>query len=419
MAGNESFNDSRNGSDEQWPSRSEIMSSPYWYMSMLVEIFVILANAWVAIAFVTYIIKKKVFAKKRSRKDVNGGMVMVFAIAAIVLPFIRYTGTVFLLVVGLFPEKKWGCEVAYDVGVFGFAFSLCPTYAYLWARQRAFYGHPSLGNMFGRFVNVFSKISMLLILLSAAVSVGLGIHPKEYEPGPGGCFLIGSQEQDDYRTYVYTVLMISSQISLLGLFLHPLVVHTRHQRSFEKSIEDKAEVTRALSSTDGFTSFADGEESVGYSEQQLSPNGVEIKKPSYNRSASVPEKSRSRSYSESDRKRYISEPPLGDRKIELTTSFDYLSKAKTVVKKFRKGVRSSSKNRQLFVLIRRVLYLAIISIFSDLTVMALNQFAVPDDIPQTYSFVMYDVSILINIFTVVLSFVKWRKMLVSPCVNPK
>lgn len=391
------MNNSRNNSQDVWPDKFQTVSSPYWYVSVLIEILVILINVWISISFVHYyVFAKKVFKKKWSRKDVNNKMVMIFAIAAIILPFVRYAGTIFILVIGLYPEIQWGCEVANDIGVFGFALALCPTYAYLWARQRAFYGHPSLRSIVGKCVNMFSKISLLLIILLATISVALGIYPKEYEPGPGGCFLIGGEEQDEYRSYIYAIIMIGSQISLFVLLLRPLLVHAHQQRSFEKSIKPKLKVNS---------------ETVHYSEEKfdqiLSPHQRSVNK-------SIA-KSRSLNHSDTDRKRCLTELSLSDERID--TSFDHLSRAKTVVTRITSGLRRANKTKKLFRLIRRVLILALISILSDLTVMIINQFVIPDDIPQTYSFVLYDVNILINTSTVVLSFAKWREMLSSPCAG--
>lgn len=405
MNGNESrANNSWNISQEPWPSKFEIVSSPYWYMSMLVEIFVVLTNIWIATSFVHYyVFTKRVFQKKRSRRDVNNKMVMIFAIAAILCPFLRYIGTISLLVIGLYPEEEWGCEVAYDVAVFGFAFALCPTYAYLWVRQRAFYGHPSLRNIVGKCVSVFSKISMFLILAFAAVGVGLGIYPKEYEPGPGGCFLIGNEEQGEYRTYIYTVTMVGSQITLFALLLRPLLVHARQQRSFEKSVGRKVTANSVM----------DPEDTARYSDTRLDQNGSEPVKQSPKHVRSVNESKISVTLNRGDRKRRLTEPSMSDERID--TSFDHLSRARTVVTRLTSGLRRANKTKSLFRLIRRVLILALISIFSDLTIMIINQFVIPDDIPQTYSFVLYDFNILINTSTVVLSFAKWRKMLLSPC----
>lgn len=414
----------------EWPSVADIISTPHWYLSTAISVIVILANLWIAFSFIHHAVTNKIIKKSTTRHDVNGGMVVVSAMVAIVSPFIRYFGTLFFLIVSLYPDCTGGCEVANDVSVVGFVLAIFPSYGFLWARQRAFYGHPSLGPMFGTCVSVFSNISLVLILLSAFVSLGLAVVPKEYEHGPGGCFLIGSEEQDEYRTYVYAVVMITSQLVLLGLFLHPIRIHTLSKKDYgnNRDVKSKAEQLSPSECPSGSwngLNTSGGEESetnnsICGSNKHIEPNAKQSRALSMPAIAQIKRKkdktdekrTRSEANSRDKRKRTVIHAEKNGFKI------DYFSKASKVVCKFKNGVRSSTmKNKKVFRLIKRVLYLALISICSDLTVMIVTAFVVPDDIPQTYSFVMYDVSILINVIIVVVSFESWRKRMSSPCMT--
>nr|XP_039264501.1 uncharacterized protein LOC120340329 [Styela clava] len=432
-----------------------IASEGHWIISLILSFVVILANLWIAIAFIHHVITSNVLRKKKSRRDVNGGLVMILAIASVTVPFFRYAGTLFLLFVSLYPEYRSGCELANDLCVAGFGLAVLPTYGFLWARQRAFYGHPSLGHMFGTCVGVFSKVSLVLIILSAVVSLTIGIYPVEYEPRPeGGCELIGGSEEDEYRTYVYAIVMISSQLVLLGLFLHPIRIHAQSQKGIESSgYSTKSEMSER--SSEGFSDTSDPSAtitnkngSITTTEEKLPlstisnyDDVVQNGHPKQNRSASLPSNNNIKLPAEnhtqgstdllkipendiSDVKRSrsatvkieLKNPNLGTPITTRRKQAKSPSIVPNAVARLKNRVRRSTvRTKKVYRLIRRILYLALISISSDLTVMIINAFVVPDDIPQTYAFVMYDCNLLINVITVVLSFENWRKMMLSPC----
>lgn len=404
MTRNSSNNDSWiDEVEESWPTAKEIVSSPHWYMSLSIEILVILINGWISVSFMHHVLAKNLLLKKYREKDhLIDGTVVAFTLAALFLPFFRYLTAILVLVVGLYPGEKTGCEVANDVSVVGFAFAVFPTYAYLWARQRVFYRRPPLKNMTGACSQLLSKYILLLILLSACVSVGLGIYPTEYEHGPGGCILIGNEEQDDYRTYIYAVLMIASQACVLGLLLHPMFLHSRHQRSLQNRKQDETETETSASAP-----RTRGDDECSSNQYKVTNQWRCQYSITLNETPS----------------RRTDEAIISNSLLPLDGGKDVGDTIDTSGDTTRHNAEPNSKDcssnddRELFDAIQRVFFLYLIPIITDLSATLINQFCIPDDVPQTYSFVLFDINVLIHVLTVVFSFKEWREIVFFPCVS--
>lgn len=301
----------------------EVTTQISWIVSLSLTSVIISVNSWIIIAFLLY--KSKLFIKK-SGKDVNGGWVFKTSLVAVCLPMFRYFTSLAVLFVSLDAQNHTWCEVTRDLGVCAVFVCFVSVAIFLWTKQRAFYGHPSLGPIFGKWVERLSRASLVLTILGGVVALSLALFPTEYKSGPTGCVLREGNGQYEFRKYVYGAVLVLSQVLLIGLFIYPVHIHYKKQKR------------------------------PGIARESIS------------------------------------------------------TRQKNVVSQ----KQSSKRDNQVYALIKRTLILACIYVTSGLLLTVVLTRVLPQDAPQYLFTLVYDVVVLTNVISIVVSFEHWKAMLAHP-----
>ena len=102
-------------------------------------------------------------------------------------------------------------------------------YLYLWLRQRVIYVHPSLKVLNNKYLSIFSfAILILWILFWISLAVIYFIKVQYRLNGKSGCILENNSVQSHLEiAFTWTMASILMQISLLSLFIYPILKQAR------------------------------------------------------------------------------------------------------------------------------------------------------------------------------------------------
>lgn len=422
----------------------------------VVEILIIVFSIYLLVAFIIHGKRCRMLVSK-SKKDMHRGLVYKFALVTILIPFLRYGSTLSYILSGRFCYGAL-CELSADVGYVMLMCSITTTYSFLWIRQRVFYGHPSLCDRYGRCLVYFSKFVLIPIVLEAIAAVAVAVSPVEYTAMDWQCTPI--VHQSDPLALVYAALMVLTQTLLLGLFLHPVVSHMKIQRRVSHNggaAASEPTYSRDDSYTDSscskYTAHDPGRPSADlelssteYQAYSSSENHEESTKHEENSEVSeadtMSQGTDEAQKSEATRKPRSKSAPDLYRTAVTNTQKMVLARSTTFEKKSNLSVASSKRTRgrvmttlrnkrdalkqtvrntrstvrsrgRVMMLIKRTVYLCVICILSDFSASIINTVGW-DVIAQGMQFVIYDISLLINVITVIASFENFRKMLIRP-----
>nr|XP_039270629.1 uncharacterized protein LOC120345298 [Styela clava] len=362
-----------------------------------------LANLWVVVAFFLYA-KSSNIMKKKSKTDLDGGLIFKAALAAVTLPLLRFAATTMIFFIGFDPENHKACAAGIYISNIFFVVPILALYVFLYIRQRSFYNHPSLGNLFDRSVATFSKISLAFIVIPTVVSLVIEMSINQYKSGPHGCSFRSDQSDINFRFFIYGGVLAFGQAISLGLFIYPLYLHSKSQNKTDERT-NKVDI-----------SSHDHAES---SSADLDSNAAHKVKEMYNSMGELTGTAASSTCSdgdfkwkhlETDNMENFALPPLDDKRISTDEKQVVTSDALEVDKHSRIQV-NRRRESTVYRLIRRTLYLASISILSDMTVMIVSGLLVPKNTPYYVIGILHDLDTTVNIITIVGSFRAWRKIL--------
>nr|XP_039271681.1 uncharacterized protein LOC120346096 [Styela clava] len=317
------------------------------------------ATLWILLCLVMYGVRTKKWAKKSKRSDMNGGMVYTASVIAVAATIPRYIADqIIFSAVYIDGALRW-CEFFMDTGNATYFMALYPIYLFLWFRQKALYGHPAMKRLAGKCVSVFGWVTLVGLSL-AAIGVGLMfVVPSDYTGSPNGCVVDLLKSNSSYSTdvpyrlsyYVLVVLLIVAQLSLLSLFIYPMVRSNAIQNS--RRLSQSSTKPYAIDNLDDI-------------------DGLPGKKIS-----------RFRSYMSTirDASRKISTSSLG-------------KKPNTVQKTIRRSVACAS-----------------ISMVSDVLAMAVVSFVIPQTVPRSLTNTVYDISTLVSVLSILATFSNYRDIL--------
>jgi len=177
----------------------------------------ILATVYVVVAMATYM-------HKRRKKCVQSGLCLGAGTSIVLrccaeLVYIFYGST-----------SNIACSTSLKVHICLYAMPIICIYMFLWNRQRFLYRKPSLRSLNNKITRTMSRFVMSFMVVSVSVTIGLFMKTRHYESKNGNCHV----NTEIPETSPWIVLVTSSvvfQITLLGLFVHPLLRGWRERRS--------------------------------------------------------------------------------------------------------------------------------------------------------------------------------------------
>lgn len=201
-----------------------------WILSQVTTVIFLLFCLWAIVALCNYGIRKNKW--NRAEKNRQQLILMTLAVFAPSVTIIRVLLTQTVIIVGLVSNKNesgdFACEIAMDLSVGFFFMSTIPTYLFLWKRQRILYSNPSLKRLNTTFVNILSYVAICMLLIGGLGSCVLFIVPTGYQMSDFGCVKSQLESTNPIPFYVGAAAMITSQLMIFGLFVHPLRLHKKN-----------------------------------------------------------------------------------------------------------------------------------------------------------------------------------------------
>ena len=142
------------------------------------------------------------------------------------------------IIVGLLKTGDFACEIAKDLSVGCFFASVLPAYFFLWKRQRIMYAQPSLKRLNTRTVNVLSYLAIGLLSVGGFGTCVLFILPFDSRISAIGCVDRESESNNELPYLLAAVVMISSQLIIFALFVHPLRLHKKNSVVVNRASSD-------------------------------------------------------------------------------------------------------------------------------------------------------------------------------------
>ena len=365
-----------------------------WVATLAINLSLICASIWLAISIGAYGFKSRKFGRQR-KADFSGGFILklLFLSALSVMP--RLVLTLLVAVVGfeIGSAGDYTCEVAEDVSIGAYYFALAPIYLFLWFRQRSLYLQPSIEQLYTVAIKCINWGCLIFLTISGIGIVIIFVLPLAYQASPRGCILREEEEENVLAFYVLIVLQIFGQLILLSLFIHPLHVHRNVQVSDPVAAINKKEKLSSTVPSDRDLSVQTKKES----EDKLSAN-IHY---SNNSSSFLP-------------KRYS----FAVRFLEAITNFrqnHFRHQPESQDKKQKKYSHNTGK--RIMQVMKRSVVSALVCILSDLFAFGLVGFVLPKEAPKSFTNTVFDISLIVNIFSLIFSFDTYKKIFKSSCAS--
>jgi len=315
---------------------------------------------------------------RRSSSDFNGGIVFIFAVLSPLLLAARLLGTIILVTLPPYePGHEQVCGIIFDVNIVFYVSALVPVYVLLWLRQRVLYKHPLMKEIYSKPLSTMSWMCLILLIIGAIALIILYSAPDNITSGYRGCVAKTAGGTSVVPNIMTIVVIVSGQSMLLALFVIPLrrqllpqaeLSPSRKRRMSERLMEGFRRVT--------FRSNW-GAEIQSYNAQlRTSANHPELLRANTTSQAAVPPQANSTGRSKRDKQK--------------------------------KNATAMRVKRLLF----RSTRFAVVCITSDLAA-NLVVLAIGSKYPKNIPFVVYDISLFVNVLCIILSFDHWKFMIFS------
>ena len=199
-------------------------SRPDWIIPMTVTALLMVATLYVTISLVHYGTKTRKWSSFQTNdvEKLNAGMVYSLVLVCSVSCLFRFAVNIVHMNVGFEKGEDQLCEAILDTDFFAHSLVLYCETLFLWFRQRAFYRNAMLSFHTTKFVKVLSVLSIVII---SAGALGYSLYaclPDNFKASNQGCLYEPEDEsKTGYGVYI-SVLLVTAQLMLLYLFIHPL-----------------------------------------------------------------------------------------------------------------------------------------------------------------------------------------------------
>lgn len=299
--------------------------------------------------------------RRPHRSDVNGRLVYTAAVVAVALTIPRFIINQIIFNVTSVEGLTESCELIMDIGNAFYFVGIYSIYFFLWLRQKTIYAHPAMKKLTGKFVAALSWTT-IVVLSAAAIGVALlFIAPLHYSSDSEGCILkqsvVNSSLSGDFSFYgsyyALVTLLVVAQISLLSLFIYPML----RSGTIRK-------------------------------EHQISRQTSEFSLSSF---------------------------PTND--AQFASNENKIAKMAAGLRQFSRSLSSSSNQKvsTLQKTIRRSIVCSVICMISDIIAMGIVSFVLPKTGPRAAPNTVYDIGTFISVFSVLVTFESYPKILTIFC----
>ena len=368
-----------------------------WIAAISINFSLIILSIWLACTVGLYGTKSGKFQKKKN-PDFNGGLILKLLLftAVAVMPRLLATTVVCWIVFYTGEDADHLCEIAMDITTGTYYTASVPAYIFLWMRQRSLYKQPSISRLYTNKIK-FLNWGSLIFISSAIGIVVYFVEPVAYKASPRGCVLRENENQNLIPFYILSGVLVTGQLSLLLLFIYPLYLHRNLQ--FSDSVVAKTTSTIKQSHfviAERDTSFYTDEPSV----DKLSP-AINRLCPE-NLSSSAPSQ------------RFLIGLSSQNNNDKQLNPPSYKAPSSTALKR-RKSKIPASTSKRLKQVMKRSVVSALICCLSDLTALAFVSFVISRKEPRSFTNAIVDISLIVNIISLICSFDTYKKIFKSPC----
>ena len=349
-----------------------------WIIPITINIILLLASAWVLISLIHFGLKTgKWRSTQISTVDMlNKGLVYTSVVACAALCFLRYVFTLVHMNIGFEKGQDDLCDVLSDVTSSLYAFVLLAVAMFLWARQKTFYTSLLLKAYYAKPIRFFGRASIFFIVVFGIAVLVFSIFPNDHPSSPAGC----TYHPDGSLRIAYWISIVFAigfgQVSLLLLFAYALrtvcssnnklsVLRTHRTSDTIKSSQLDIEVdpVERLRSSSTVTNVSRSSSNAKDLDRRPSPIGLHLPSP------------------------MLSPPQPAD--------------SKELVKK----------------VIRLTLIFAVTALLSDILIQVVSLFVVKSGEHRRVTTTLLNINAFLNLMFVIFSFLKYKKMLFSPCAK--
>nr|CAB3262178.1 uncharacterized protein LOC100178440 [Phallusia mammillata] len=385
----------------------------YWIFSEIVICFVTVFSIYLLVCLARY----ATITHCKPGRELSGkkGKVLYrMCLVSVVMAVCRFVVDQAVAVTGW--QRDQSCVISVAVSTVFYSLSLYPVYIFLWLRQSIFYANPVLSHVLNPVVTFISWATLFVMLSGGAVLTVIYVIPEvtgwEYRASPSGCRDIATASGFDLMPTLVVVFVVSFQLSLLALFIYPLLTKKtqRYRSADESGAASPTEMNDVASENDQV--FRDGEQNGGQSKMT---NG---KKFNYEPSKS--------------KKRFFKAPcvfyknkDVGISTIRVENDKKKKSRFGSVAEGIRRKSSSSSSSdarknkrsktqqgRRVIRFIRKAFILTLICVLSDIVFTVVQMMIL---VPELVYLAIFDVNLLINIICIIMSFRDWPNMIMPIC----
>jgi len=369
-------NISGNATDEFWNRVS-------WIAAVSINAVLTAVTMWILFSLIHYGVRtgKWSGAQKRNADKLNAGWVYSSVLACAVISIIRYMTSQIVFQIG-FGETKdhdQACESVNDLLFVEYSLVLFSTYIFLWLRQRTFYTNEMFNINYSKSLRILSASSILILLLAGLGVVIINTLPSNYSSTPHGCIYDPESVALDISSWAAcAAVLVVGQVLLLSLLIYPLAKNLNDEHCLKQICcflcimkEEQKKIRQQLpNSASPSKSSIGSNETSGHTTVVHSISG--------------------------------SESPLR------------ISTPKPKKKRTTKRKSSVAVKRIMF----RTLVFGVLAVFTDLfliSVLSTNVINNSDPVLRRVATTLYDINVFLNLMLVIMSFMTYKKMLLSPC----
>ena len=211
-----------------------------WIIPEVINVTLIMLTSWILISLIFFGVKTKKWkqGRKNNFEKLSGGSVLTAAVICAVVTMCRLITSQFVNNVGYAEGQDEACEMAIDTGIIMYCMTLFSVYIFLWLRQSVFYTNSMLNTEFSKILRFFSWLSIGLIFLGGLSAVLINTVPVNYPSSIEGCIYEAVDSTfDAILVAVCVLVLLTGQITLVGLFVYPLQKRS-NQECFSCAVEE-------------------------------------------------------------------------------------------------------------------------------------------------------------------------------------
>ncbi|XP_039260191.2 uncharacterized protein LOC120336559 [Styela clava] len=217
------------------PISTSQYSQARWIVGEVVLLLITLLTVYVFVALVYYSWRFRNMARVSGCGQERRERYLHYSCAAVMLMAIARC--VLHQIVVFLPkgpgELLTACRTLMVAGKSVYNVAICLTYVHLWLRQRMFYTKPELKHLRTKVVEIFDWVVLVIIILTSAVVAFLTFIPLDGETAKityhrEKCSVF--EYNSRVAMYFYAGLSCLYQLSLIALYVYPILMQIIHQK---------------------------------------------------------------------------------------------------------------------------------------------------------------------------------------------